>query len=78
MVVWFEEIKTGIQCGIDKDGFLFCGNAQDKFVLPDTKANREVVVLAFSKYTGTPLLNASAEPIQYNGMSIDMIRREAP
>lgn len=43
MTIFKENKKTGLQCGINDFGEVFCGNDHSGYNLPDTPENREYV-----------------------------------
>lgn len=50
MIIFRENKKTGLQCGINDDGDLFLGNNNSGYNLPDTKDNREYLKRDFDFY----------------------------
>ena len=43
MIIFKENKKTGLQCGINDYGELFLGDNRSGYNLPDTEENRETV-----------------------------------
>ena len=74
--VWLRDEKTGIECGINKDGELFLGNNKSGYNLRDTKENREYIINDFCRYTGrkNPVIMAKGEPYQGNESIIKFSR----
>ena len=66
--VWLRDEKTGIECGINKDGELFLGNNKSGYNLKDTKENREYIINDFCRYTKRqkPVIMANGEPYKGN------------
>ena len=44
MVIFKEDKKTRLSCGINDDGDLFLGNEGSGYNLPDTPENREYIL----------------------------------
>ena len=74
--VWLRDEKTGIECGINKDGELFIGDNKSGYNLRDTKENREYIINDFCRYTGRqkPVIMANGEPYQGNESMIEFSR----
>ncbi len=43
MIIFKENKKTGLQCGVNDYGELFLGDNRSGYNLPDTEENRETV-----------------------------------
>ena len=50
MIIFKENKKTGLQCGINNNGDLFLGDDRSGYNLPDTEENRERVIRDFDFY----------------------------
>lgn len=50
MIIFKENKKTGLQCGINDYGELFLGDDSSGYNLPDTPENREYVKNDFDYY----------------------------
>lgn len=50
MVIFKENKKTGLACGINNDGDLFLGNKSSGYNLRDTPQNREKILRDFDYY----------------------------
>ena len=76
MKIWLSDYKTGIECGINKDGEIFLGDDKSGSTVHDTPENREKVIEAFCKYTGRskPILNADNEPMKLDVSVIEFSR----
>lgn len=53
MIIWKEDKKTGVSCGINDNGDLFLGNDYSGYNIVDTKENRELVLKDFERYTSS-------------------------
>lgn len=51
IIVFAEDFKTGISCGINVDGDLFLGSNDSGYNLPDTPENRTRIMADFEFYT---------------------------
>lgn len=71
--IWLKDEKTGIECGINKDGELFLGDNKSGYNLRDTKENREYIINDFCRYTGRqkPVIMANGEPYKGNESIIE-------
>ena len=47
MVIFREDKATGISCGINDYGELFCGGNMSGYNLPDTPENRDQIIADF-------------------------------
>lgn len=52
MMVFKENKKTGLQCGINDYGELFFGDDRSGYNLTDTPENREHILVDFDYYNG--------------------------
>ena len=50
MVIFKENKKSGLQCGINDYGELFLGDDNSGYNLPDTPENREYIKNDFENY----------------------------
>lgn len=50
MIIFKENKKTGLQCGINNNGDLFLGDDRSGYNLPYTEENRERVIRDFDFY----------------------------
>lgn len=72
--ILFNDERTGISAGINKDGMLFLGNSNNRYTLPDTPVNRECIKHGFERYTTCRYFNfengvgtfPDGEPITFN------------
>lgn len=76
MIIWLEDEKTDIQCGINDDGNLFLGDNSSGSNLPDTMENREKIINDFCRYTGRqkPVISAAGSPIKNSRSLVDFSR----
>lgn len=51
MLIFKEDSRTGVSCGLNDFGELFCGNARSGYNLPDTPENRDKVLSDFDYWT---------------------------
>ena len=54
MVIFKEDKKTGLSCGINDDGDLFLGNDSSGYNLKDTPENREYILNDFEFWNSDP------------------------
>ena len=52
MMIFKENKKTGLQCGINDYGELFFGDDRSGYNLTDTPENREHILVDFDYYNG--------------------------
>ena len=74
MEIWLSDKKTGIECGLNNDGFLFLGDSESGSILSDTKDNRKKVINDFCKSTGrvfSPIISACGKPIDFDGTIVE-------
>lgn len=50
MMIFKENEKTGLQCGVNDYGELFLGDDLSGYNLPDTPENREYILDDFERY----------------------------
>lgn len=50
MIIFKENKKTGLSCGINDNGDLFLGDRESGYNLPDTEENRAYVKADFDYY----------------------------
>ena len=46
MLIFKEDSRTGVSCGLNDFGELFIGNSRSGYNLPDTSENREKIPLS--------------------------------
>jgi len=51
MKIFKEDKESGMSCGINNDGELFCGDDKSGYNLPNTPENRSKVISDFYYYT---------------------------
>lgn len=54
MLIFKEDIRTGVSCGLNDFGELFFGNSHSGYNLPDTPDNRARVLADFNFWTKNP------------------------
>ena len=54
MVIFKEDKKTGLSCGINDDGDLFLGGNGSGYNLKDTPENREYILNDFEFWNSDP------------------------
>ena len=50
MIIFKENKKTGLQCGVNNCGDLFLSNDRSGYNIPDTPENREYILTDFDYY----------------------------
>lgn len=55
MIVFYKDVATGIEAGINNDGELFFGDNKSGYNMCDTPDNRRYVERDFERYTGKKL-----------------------
>lgn len=51
MKIFKQDARTGVSCGVNNFGEVFCGNDRSGYTLPDTLENREYVLADFDFWT---------------------------
>lgn len=54
MLIFKEDIRTGVSCGLNDFGELFFGNSRSGYNLPDTPDNRARVLTDFNFWIKNP------------------------
>nr|DAT40099.1 MAG TPA: hypothetical protein [Caudoviricetes sp.] len=51
MKIFKQDARTGVSCGVNDFGEVFCGDDRSGCTLPDTPENREYVLADFDFWT---------------------------
>ena len=60
MLIFKEDSRTGVSCGLNDFGELFIGNSRSGYNLPDTPENREKIRLLVDRLDEAHLVTATA------------------